>query len=166
MRRHELTDEQWALIEGLFPGNGGRGEQWKDHRTILNGMFWRLRTGAPWRDVPERYGPWKTVYDRFSRYRKDGTLERLLEALQIRLDAQGLIDWDLWCVDGTNVRATRSAAGAGKKGALKNPPTTRWAAHEADSAAKSTWLLTATACPWPLTSRPGRSTNRRSSKRR
>lgn len=65
MRRYELTDEQWELIRDLLPSNNGqRGRQWKDHRTILNPIFWLLRAGAPWRDLPERYGPWQTVYDR------------------------------------------------------------------------------------------------------
>ncbi len=149
MRRHEVTDEQWALIEPLLPKGPRRGGQWKDHRQVFNGMFWRLRTGAPWRDIPERYGPWKTIYDRFNRYRREGLLDRILEALQIRLDREGLIDWDLWCVAGTPVRATRAAAGAGKRGARKNPPTTLWAAREADSAANCTWLLTARACRLP-----------------
>ena len=57
MRRHELADEEWALIEDLFPASGGKGGQWRDHRMVMNGLFWRLRTGAPWRDIPERYGP-------------------------------------------------------------------------------------------------------------
>ena len=164
MRRHELSDEQWVLIEPLLPRRYGRGGQWKDHRQVLNGMFWRLRTGAPWRDIPERYGSWKTIYDRFNRYRRDGTLDQMLEALQVRLDRDGLIDWNLWCIDGTTVRATRAAAGAGKRGAPKNLPTTLWAAREAVSAANCTWLLTAEACPLPSTRRPGRSTNRRRSK--
>ena len=113
MRRHELSDEQWALIAPLLPKGHGRGGQWKEHRRILNGMFWRLRTGAPWRDIPERYGAWKTIYDRFNRYRREGLLDGILEALQVRLDRDGLIDWDLWCIDGTTVRATRAAAGGG-----------------------------------------------------
>lgn len=166
MHRHELTDKEWGLIKELLPANGKRGEQWKDHRTIFNGMFWRLRTGAPWRDIPERYGSWKTIYSRFNRYRQDGTLERIIQALQLKLDAQGLIDWDLWCVDGTQVRATRSAAGAGKKGATKSPPTTPLAAPEAGLGAKSTWWLTAEACRLPPTSPQDRSTTRRSSKKR
>ena len=123
------------------------------------------RIGAPWRDVPERYGAWKTIYDRFNRYRRDGTLDRILEALQVRLDRAGLIDWDLWCIDGTTVPATRAAAGAGKRGVPKNPPTTHWAAREADSAANCTWLLTAKACRLPSTPPPDRSTNRRKSKK-
>lgn len=165
MRRHELSDEQWAVIEPLLPTGHGRGGQWKDHRPVFNGMFWRLRTGAPWRDIPERYGSWKTIYDRFNRYRREGLLERILERLQIRLDEKGLIDWDLWCVDGTTVRATRAAAGAGKRGAPRNPPTTRWAAREADSAASCTWLLTAKVCRWPSTQPPDRSTSRRKPRR-
>ena len=165
MHRHELTDEEWALIAHLFPHNHRQGEPWKDHRTVLNGMFWRMRTGAPWRDIPERYGPWQTIYDRFNRYRKNGLLDRMLQELQIRLDAQGLIDWDLWCVDGSSIRASRAAAGAGKRGGRKNPPTTPWVAHEADSAAKSTWLLTATACPLRSRSRRDRSTSPRNSKK-
>jgi transposase len=165
MHRHELTDEEWALIAHLFPDNKRKGEPWKDHRTVLNGMFWRMRTGAPWRDIPERYGPWQTIYDRFNRYRKNGQLERILQELQIRLDAEGLIDWDLWCVDGSSIRASRAAAGAGKRGDRKNRPTTLWVAHEADSAAKSTWLLTATACPSRSRSRRGKSTSPRNSRK-
>ncbi len=76
--------------------------------------------------------------------------DRILEALHIRLDADGEIDWDLWCIDGSSVRATRAAAGAANKvvsDTRKSPKTTLWAAREADSAASSTWLLTAEACP-------------------
>lgn len=115
MRRHELSDAQWKRIENMFPLNGNKGGQWKDHRQLLNGMFWRLQTGAPWRDLPERYGPWQTVYDRFNRYSKNGTFDRIVERLQGQLDAQGRIDWDLWCVDGSVIRASRAAAGARKK---------------------------------------------------
>ncbi len=82
---------------------------------MLNGICWRLNTGAPWRDLPECYGKWKTVHDRFSKLRRSGLLDRLLEALQLRLDAQGFIDFDLWCVDGSSIRASRAAAGASKK---------------------------------------------------
>jgi len=62
--------------------------------------------------MPERHGKWKSVYDRFNHWRKDGTINRILQRLQVRLDHDGRIDWDLWCIDGTNVRASRSAAGA------------------------------------------------------
>lgn len=149
MGRHELTEEQWRLIKPLLPKNGGKGKQWKSHRRILNGIFWRVKTGVPWRDIPSRYGKWKTIYGRFNRWSKNGTLDRILEALQVRLNEQGLVDWDLWCVDGTNIRATRAAAGARKKGAPTSRPTMLWVAQEADSQPSSTWLLTAKACRLP-----------------
>lgn len=113
-RRHELTDAQWDLIKGFFPEQG-RGGKWADHRKLFNGVLWRLRTGAPWRDLPERYGPWQTVYHRYNALRRTGTLDRILEHLQARLNAEGLIDPELFGVDGTSVRASRSAAGASKK---------------------------------------------------
>jgi transposase len=139
MKRHELTDQQWELISPFFPANGKRGGQWKDHRTVVNGIFWRLNTGAPWRDLPERYGPWKTVHDRFHKMRRTGLLDRLLEALQVRLDEAGRIDWDLWCIDGSSVRGSRAAAGASKKKSRASPTTMPWAARAAASARKSTW---------------------------
>ena len=116
MRRYELADEQYALVADLMPAGGRRGGQWNDHRTTLNGILWVLHTGAQWRELPDRYGNWESVHDRLTRRRRDGTLDRLLERLHLRLNERGLIDEDLWCVDATAVRASRSAAG-GKKGA-------------------------------------------------
>src|SRR5438105_4928436 len=116
MKRHELTDEQWALIGSLLPQRTARtGRPPSDPRCMWNGIIWILRTGAPWRDLPERFGPWQTVYDHFATWRRSGTFERILKALQIRLDREGKIDWDLWCIDGTQIRAARAAAGADKK---------------------------------------------------
>lgn len=67
MKRHELSDEQWATICPLLPARTARtGRPPRDPRLIWNGIFWILRTGAPWRDLPERFGPWQTVYDHFS----------------------------------------------------------------------------------------------------
>jgi transposase len=169
MARYELTDEQWELLKGLFPRQK-RGGKWKDHRTVLNGMLWVLRSGAPWRDMPERYGKWKTVHSRLGRWRGDGTFDRVLKALQIRLDKQGKIDWDLWLVDGSSIRASRVAAGARKKGAAKvrgdstsSPPTTHWVAAAADGDPNSTWLLTERALCSPLPSPRAKRTNPRSS---
>lgn len=134
MRRHELSDAQWALLSGLLPGPARRGGgRWRDHRQVVNGLFWRLGTGAQWRDIPERYGPWQTVYDRFARWRRDGTFDRMLDRLRSRLDEQGMLDLDTWCVDGTSIRAGRAAAGGGKKGVRASPKTTRWAARAAAS---------------------------------
>src|SRR5262245_12057066 len=118
MHRYELTDTQWECIAPFFPDryhDDGPGHPWRMHRRILNGILWHLHTGAPWRDLPERYGPWQTVYDRFNRWRRDGTLARILDALLLRLDRAGLIDRDLWLVDASVIRATRAAAGAKKK---------------------------------------------------
>ena len=165
MRRYELTDEQYEVIEDVMPTNGRRGGQWNDHRTIPNGMFWILHAGAQWREMPERYGKWQSVYDRFNRWRKDATIDKILERLQYRLDEDGRIDWDLWCVDGSNVRASRSAAGAGQKTSKENRTTTHWAAREAAGAASSTWLLTVRDCPLPLKSRLAKRTSRNGSSR-
>ena len=116
MHRYELTDEQWQRILHLFPTNGGRGGQWKDHRNVLNGIFWILSSGAAWRDLPERYGFFQTVHGRLLRWRRDGTWERVLAELRVQADRKGLINWEQWNADTTNVRATRHAAGARKKG--------------------------------------------------
>jgi len=154
LRRYELTDGQFDLIKALLPENGKRGGQWNDHRATLNGIFWILHSGAQWREMPERYGKWQSVYDRYNRWRKNGTIDRMLQRLQMRLDKDGRIDWDLWCIDGTNVRASRSAAGAGEsKTTRKSRRITHWAAAGAGGAASSTWLLTARACPSRLKSR-------------
>jgi transposase len=113
-RRGELTDGAWARLRPLLPGNGRRGKQWRDHRQVINGILWRLRVGAPWRDVPERYGPWQTCYDRFVRWRRDGTWDRLLAHVQAEADASGEIAWVV-CIDGTVVRTHQHAAGARRR---------------------------------------------------
>jgi transposase len=150
MKRHEVTDEQWEVIQAILPKRTAKtGRPPSDSRLMLNGILWILRTGSPWRDLPERFGPWQTVYDHFAKWRALGAYDRILEALHIRLDADGAIDWDLWCIDGSSVRASRAAAGASKKAAAvtrTSRKTTLWAAREADSAASSTWLLTVEAC--------------------
>jgi transposase len=150
MKRHEVTDEQWEVIQRILPKRTAKtGRPPSDPRLMLNGILWILRTGSPWRDLPERFGPWQTVYDHFAKWRALGAYDRILEALHIRLDADGEIDWDLWCIDGSSVRASRAAAGASKKAAAvtrTSRKTTLWAAREADSAASSTWLLTVGAC--------------------
>ena len=116
MKWHVLSDQQWELVAPFFPARPRkRGGQWKDDRLMLNGILWRLNTGAPWRDLPERFGPWQTVYDRFRKVRRSGLLDRIIDRLQLQLNDAGLIDPDLFCIDGSNVRAARAAAGAAKK---------------------------------------------------
>src|SRR5688500_3705632 len=112
--RGEITDEAWERIEPLLPEGSTPGGRWKDHRTILNGILWRLRTGAPWRDMPERYGPWQTCYDRFVRWRRDGTWERLLAHLQTQADARAELVWEV-SIDSTVTRAHQHAAGARRR---------------------------------------------------
>lgn len=147
MHRHELTDEQWAAVELLLPKRtASTGRPPKDPRLMLDGIFRVLCTGAPWRDLPPRFGPWQTVYDHFRTWRKAGVFAAVLDALQVKLDRAGLIDWDLWRVDGASVRAARAAAGADKKvagGTRTSRGTTRRAAAEAGSGRSSTWLPTA-----------------------
>ena len=116
VKRGELTNEAWAQIAPLLPENGRRGGRWRDHReVVVNGVLWRLRTGAPWRDLPEqRYGPWQTCYDRFSRWRSDGTWDRLLSDAQTKSDAVGEVVW-LVSVDSTIARAHPQHAGARRR---------------------------------------------------
>jgi len=118
-RRHELTNDQWARLAPLLPKRARVGRRPKDHRLILNALYWLLRTGAPWRDLPERFGPWETVYSRFRRWRLAGVWDRVLAGLQAEADAAGRLDWSLHFVDGTSVRAHQHAAGARKGGAIK-----------------------------------------------
>jgi transposase len=73
VRRGELTDEAWAVIAPLLPEPGSSRGRWRDHRQVINGILWKLRTGAPWRDLPERYEPWKTCHECLRRWTADGT---------------------------------------------------------------------------------------------
>lgn len=113
--RHDLTDEQWALLEPLLPVDARQGRRWADHRLVIDGVFHRVRSGCPWRDLPERFGAYQTVYNRHRRWSGDGTWERILAALQAGADVQaGLDGEDSWlvAVDSTVVRAHQHAAGA------------------------------------------------------
>jgi transposase len=109
--RGELTDKAWAQLAPLLPRNQRRGGRWRGHRRVINGILWKLRTGAPWRDLPDRYGPWKTCYDRFVRWRRDGTWDQLLAHAQTKSDAVGELEWVV-SVDSSSVRAHQHAAGA------------------------------------------------------
>ena len=114
--RGEITDTAWERIAPLLPPNGKRGGQWQEHRPIINGILWKLRTGAPWRDVPKRYGPHSTCADRLGRWERNGLWDRLLTHVQTRSDAANELIWEV-SVDSTSVRAHQHAAGA-KKGAV------------------------------------------------
>jgi transposase len=114
--RGELTDAAWARVEPLLPASGGRGGQWRDHRQVINAILWKLRTGAPWRDLPERYGPWKTAHERLRKWTADGTWQKILDDVVVKDDSVGQLEWVL-SIDSTVVRAHQHAAGARKKGA-------------------------------------------------
>ena len=111
MLRHRLTDEQWKMIADLFPAPKPTGRPPRDRRSVMDGVLWSLRTGSPWRDLPEEFGSWQTVWRLFDQWNHDGTLQAILD----RLRGQVKIDEELWCIDGTIVRAAKCAAGGGKK---------------------------------------------------
>jgi transposase len=108
----DLSDAQWAILQPVLhvPAHGKRGRPWRDARTVLNGILWILRTGAPWHDLPDRYPPYQTCHRRFQQWQRDGTLTRLLHALAEDLRARGKLD-----LSETFIDASFSSA---KKGAL------------------------------------------------
>lgn len=109
--RGELTDGAWARLRPLPPQNGRRGQQWRDHRQVINVILWRLPVGAPWHDVPTRYGPRQICCDRSVRWRRDGMWDRLPAYVRSTADATGDIV-RVVCVDRTSVRARRPGRGA------------------------------------------------------
>ena len=118
--RYDLTDVEWLVIEPLLPRKW-RGVKRVDDRRVLNGIFWVLRSGAPWRDLPERYGPYTTVYNRFNRWRKAGLWDRLMDEITKAYDGH------VQMIDSSMVRVHQHAAGA-KKGV----EIVAWAVLEAD----------------------------------
>ncbi|HXO77662.1 MAG TPA: IS5 family transposase [Puia sp.] len=118
----ELTEAQWLILEPLVPDpprrSDGRGRPWKDKRTVLNGILWVLRTGAPWEDMPERYGSHQTAHRRFQQWVKSGVLEAVLKALANDLYERGQIDLSECFIDGTFIMAKKGGrcVGATKRG--------------------------------------------------
>src|SRR5262245_22144851 len=112
---YRLSDAQWQQIKGLLPANGHKGGQWKDHRCMFDGILWALSDGGRWRNLPGEFGPWQTVYDRFRKWCRTGLWDKILRHLQARKMNTDENDWELFCIDGSVVRAHQSAAGAAKK---------------------------------------------------
>ena len=110
MKRYELTKEQWERVKKLLPAErtGKRGRPRKDDRNMLNGMLWIVRSGAQWRELPEAYGPWQSVYARFAKWRDDGTLEAIFRALSADADMENL------SLDSTCIKVHESANGGEK----------------------------------------------------
>ena len=110
-RRYELTDEEWNKIKDLLPpeNSGKKGRPLKDNRTMLNAMVWLAKSGAAWRDLPERYGPWETVYSRFHKWIDDGIIDNIFRVLTLDAELDELI------IDSTIVKAHQASVGL-KKG--------------------------------------------------
>ena len=132
--RGELTDRAWSSIEPLLPASGRRGGQWRDHRTVIRGILWKVRTGAPWRDLPECFGAWQTCADRLYRWRREGLWDRLLTYVQTKSDAVGEMVWEV-SIDSSTARAHQHASGARRrrsqadeKEGSATPPTRGWGA--------------------------------------
>ncbi len=107
MHRHKLTDTQWERIEGMLPGRAGSvGVTAKDNRLFVNAIFWINRTGCPWRDLPQRYGHWKNVHRRFSRWTRTGVWANVFTQLGTDADMEWLM------IDSSAIRAHQHAAGA------------------------------------------------------
>ena len=113
-RRYEITDFEWSIIAPLLP-NKPRGVPRADDRKVLNGIFWRLRTGSPWADIPERYGPCTTCYNRFVRWWKLGVWDRIFEAVS------RVYDGDVQAIDSSSIRVHQHAANV-KRGVPRRPP--------------------------------------------
>lgn len=113
MSRHDLTDVEWNAIRHFLPSQSARkrGRPWIDHRIVINGILWILHTGSPWRDLPDEFGCWQTVYNRFRRWVNEDLWDRIYAKLLKRVDELGEIDRSLWCADGSVIRAHRAAAG-------------------------------------------------------
>lgn len=133
MQCHGTTDAEWARLEPLLPRRSPLGRPPRDHRTIIDALLWLRKTGAPWRDLPGRFGPWRTVATRFYRWTRIGLWERVLAELRRIADAKGGNDWEVHMVDGTSVRTHRCAAGAKGGGSVR-----RRAARAAATAASCT----------------------------
>lgn len=117
MARLQLSNQQWQRICPLIPKGKDGGRPPTDRRIILDGIFWILRTGAPWRDLPKEFGAWQTVWRLFDQWNGDGTLDKILQTMQ----GEATINTELWCIDGTVIRAARCASGGGKKGTRGSP---------------------------------------------
>ena len=113
MSRHDLTDQEFNAIRHLLPPQRPKkpGRPWVSHRVVISGVLWILKTGSPWRDLPDEFGKWQTVYGRFRRWTNNDLWCRIYRTILARVDALERIDRELWCVDGSVVRAHRCASG-------------------------------------------------------
>lgn len=159
-----MDERQWGRLRPLLPPQRPHvGRPALDHRTMLNGILWVLRTGSPWRDVPERYGHWTSVYSRFKRWTRAGVWERVLQQLQAEAQADGEFDWTLHHMDGSVIRAHQHAAGA-RGTPQKGGPPKRSGAVRAGSQPSSASAPRDVAAPSPSASYRASATSHSSSR--
>lgn len=136
---YRLSDAQCEQIKDLLPPNGHKGGQWKDHRRLIDGILWAPSDGGRWRNLPAEFGPWQTVYDRFRKWCRTGLWGKILRHLQARKMNSDEIDWGLFCIDGSVIRAPSQRPGRRKKMRRRvSRGTTPWAAARAASAPSCT----------------------------
>ena len=144
MARHRITDEQWECLAGVFPPPKGTGRPRSNLRNVVDAVLWILCTGSQWRDLPKaEFGSWETVYGWFNDWTSDGTLDEILGRLKAAMAETESFDHELWCIDGSVIRAHRCAGGGGKKATPANRTITRSAAVAAGSRRRSTSSATA-----------------------
>lgn len=121
----DLIDDQWKIVSAILPADpireDKRGRPWSEQRKVFNGILWVLRTGAPWKDMPPRYGPYQTAHRRFQNWVRSGVIENVLVALAAHLKEAGGLDLKECFVDGTFVPAKKGGAASGKPSAAKAP---------------------------------------------
>ena len=114
-REAVLDDQMWERIAPLLPSSvGRRGRPFRDHRQVIEGIVYRYRTGIAWRDLPETFGPWQTVWKRHHRFALDGTWDKVLTAMLADADAAGALDWTV-SVDSTVARVHQHGASAARQ---------------------------------------------------
>src|SRR5260370_24752665 len=126
----DLTEEQWALLRPLIPQpprrQDGRGRPWRDSREVLDGILWILRTGAPWKDLPDRYPSFQTCHRRFQQWARDGTLERIVPTLAEDLERRGGLDLSESFIDATFAPAKKGGSVSAKPSVAKGPRSWQW----------------------------------------
>lgn len=135
LKRYELTDQEWEQIAPLIPSNKGkRGRPPKDDRLMLNAMVWLARSGAPWRDLPERYGPYSSVYSRFRKWIDDGILDNIFRVLSLESELYEL------SIDASIVQAHQHSAGAKRGASERNRAQPRRGKHKNPCSRRCLWL--------------------------
>lgn len=140
----DLTDAQWATLEPLIPEPvrrlDRRGRPWRDRREVLNGVLWVLRTGAPWKDLPERYPPYQTCHRRFQQWVRSGVFERVLGALAEDLKARGGLDLSECFVDATFASAKKGVLEWARPSGAKGAWVWQWQTARWSSSRRARWL--------------------------